>query len=176
MNLGALDAQVRTVPDFSGTWHSDPDQAVILRRVDKTTGGWGATLAGLQKYQPYTISIVQTPGTIEITFPGGSGSSLNGPVYKVDGAETTSVRTVGDYWVKVVTHGTWNGEVLTLAATRLVDWWSRAQPSDVVRQETQLETVHTLRRRNDAELVVDTILADEKGRAEYRMVFTRRSP
>jgi len=177
LNLVAVAAQVLAVPDFSGTWQSDPDRAVLLRRVDTTPGRWGDVLKGLRKHQPYAISIIQSSDSIEVTFPGGSGSFLNGEAYKVDGAKATSVRSVGEYWIKVVTQGTWNGEVLTLAATRLVDWWSKAQPSDVARQETQLETVHKLRRQSDgAALVVDTILADEKGRAEYRMVFTRRRP
>ena len=177
LSLLTADVRVAGMPDFSGAWQTSPDQAVILSRVDSTPGGWGGALQGLRAHRPYTISITQSAETIWVAFPGGSGSFLNGGVYQLDGDQATTTRSIGDYWIKVVTRGTWDGQVLTLAATRLVDWWSRAQPSDVVRQATQLETVHVLRFQTDRTgLIVDTILADEKGRVEYRMVFTRRTP
>jgi hypothetical protein len=66
--------------------------------------------------------------------------------------------------------------VLTLKATRQVDWWKNARPEEVVRQTTELETVHVFRlEQGGGRLVVDTALSDEKGQAQYRMVFTKAS-
>ena len=52
----------------------------------------------------------------------------------------------------------------------------RAKRDEIVRQDTQLETAYVLRlQQESADLVVETTLSDEKGQAEYRMVFTKAS-
>ena len=166
-------AAAQTVPDFSGTWTADPDRAVLLRRVDFTINGWGNVLEGLKRYRPYTLKITQTSGTLDIDFPMGANSFLKTDPYVLDGTKTTHVSDKGEYWRKLITEAGWDGNALTLKATHQVDWWTKAKPDDVVRQDTQIETVLVLRfEQGGAQLVVETALSDEKGQAQYRMVFT----
>jgi hypothetical protein len=169
-------AAAQTIPDFSGTWTADPDRAVLLRRVDITSNGWGNVLDGLRRYRPYTLKISQSSGALDIDFPQGANTFLKADPYALNGAKTTHVRDMGEYWRKLVTEATWDGSALTLKATRQVDWWTKARPEDVVRQDTQLGTVYVLKlEQGGAQLVVETTLSDEKGQAQYRMVFTKAS-
>jgi len=165
----------QSVPNFSGTWTADPDRAVVLRRVDRTANGWGNTLEGLRRYRPYTLKITQSPGTIDIDFPAAA-TFLKADPYALDGTKTTRVRDMGEYWRKFITQANWDGSALTLQATHQVDWWKNAKPEEVVRQETQIEAVLVLRLdQRGSQLVVETALSDEKGQAQYRMVFTKVS-
>jgi hypothetical protein len=168
-------AAAQAIPDFSGTWTADPDRAVLLRRVDLTANGWGNVIEGLRRYRPYTLRIVQSSDSLDIDFPGANTFLKTDP-YALDGTQTTHVRDMGEYWRKLITEAKWDGSVLTLKATRQVDWWKNARPEEVVRQTTELETVHVFRlEQGGGRLVVDTALSDEKGQAQYRMVFTKAS-
>lgn len=163
----------QTMPDFSGTWTTDPDRTVLLRRVDLTANGWGNTLEGLRRNRPYTLKITQSSGTLDIEFPTAS-TFLKADPYVLDGTKTTRVRDMGEYWRKLVTQANWDGSALTLKSTHQVDWWKNTKPEEVVRQDTEIQTVLVLRlETNGSRLVVETALSDEKGQAQYRMVFTR---
>jgi hypothetical protein len=174
--LSSSVATAQAIPDFSGTWTANPDRAVLLRRVDKTANGWGNVLEGLRRFQPYALRITQLSGTLDIDFPQGPRTFLKTDPYTLDGATATRVRDMGEYWRKLITEAKWDGSALTLKATHQVDWWTRARPEEVVHQETQLETVFVLRlEQGGSQLVVETVLSDEKGQAQYRMVFTKAS-
>ena len=169
-------ASAQTIPDFSGTWTTDPARAVLLRRVDTTLNGWGNVLEGLRRYQPYTLRITQSSAALDIEFPQGTNTFLKTDPYALEGGKTTNVRDSGEYWRKTVTEAKWDGTALTLRATRQVDWWKRARPDEVVHQDTELGTVYALKlEQGGAQLVVETTLTDEKGQAQYRMVFTKAS-
>ena len=169
-------AAAHVIPDFSGTWTANPDRAVLLRRADKTANGWGNVLEGLRRFQPYTLRITQSSGTLDIDFPQGPRTFMKTDPYALDGAAATHVRDMGEYWRKLITEAKWDGSALTLKATHQVDWWAKARPEEVARQETQLETVFVLRlEQGGSQLVVETALSDEKGEAQYRMVFTKAS-
>ena len=166
----------QAVPDFSGTWTADADRVVVLRRVDLTPNGWGNMLEGLRRYRPYTVKITQSSGTLDIDFPPGANSFLKADAYALDGTKSIRVRDMGEYWRKLITQANWDGIALTLRSTHQVDWWNNAKPDEVVRQDTQIDAVFVLRLdQGGTQLVLETSLSDEKGQAQYRMVFTKSS-
>src|SRR5262245_61343993 len=111
-------ASAQTIPDFSGTWTADPDRAVLLRRVDITSNGWGNALEGLRRYRPYALKITQSSDALDIEFPSGPNSFMKTDPYALDGMKTTRVRDMGEYWRKLMTEAKWDGTALTLKATR----------------------------------------------------------
>jgi hypothetical protein len=112
---------------------------------------------------------------VEIIHPGGSGSFMNAGAYALNGDKTTTIKDLGDWWIKTVTRAVRDAENMVLTARRLTDWWKATNPADVGSQETETDTILVLSlAKARAELVIDTTLSDEKGQVTYRQVFTRQ--
>src|SRR5690242_3698717 len=102
-----------SVPDFSGSWVSDPRHLEVLHYVDRVTGGWHRHVDGVHQLREYRIDIAQTEDAIAITFPGGDANFLTVPSFPLGHDPHSFITDKGASWMKVTCRSVWDGTTLT---------------------------------------------------------------
>jgi hypothetical protein len=105
-----------------------------------------------------TITIRATATALVVEPP-----TLPSEIYRLDGAEYTSVRDVGAWWIKNRTRlQRIDPRTLTLKTTSFTGWWHAQRPEEVTSDLSQLETTRTLTLGNDGVLTMKTVAVDAK--------------
>jgi hypothetical protein len=123
----------------------------VQRRAD-FVGVWRARASSR------TIAIRATATELIVEPP-----TLPTEIYRLDGSDYTSVRDVGNWWIKNRSRLQWiDDRTLTLTTTSFTGWWHVHRPSELTHKLSQLETTRTLALGTDDVLTIKTVAADAK--------------